>query len=207
MLRASRGMGMQPLFYSAIFPHFCANAKRVAASCLGSACEQWINGEFFYALHQANESLWVRPEKYKHDLVLFRDEQAEREGNPALVIESKVLYSSESLGKQRARLEVLVRQLDRIVRKFPGAQVFGIVTRFNWHYRKTGDSQLRYPGGVSRTPLVSTTTVARLENAFRQSSRHLISHRRGSDPYVRISFGEYQYFVDVSIEVVRLRQS
>ncbi|HEY4244622.1 MAG TPA: hypothetical protein VGM88_32635 [Kofleriaceae bacterium] len=176
----------------------------MATVFLGSACEQWVNGECFSALTKAKRSLWVRPEKYKRDLVLFANEEAEKGNLPELIIESKVIYSSESMATQHRRLMDLARQLQASRRMFPQAQAVGIVTRFDYAYRIKGEKKRRRPRDRRRlrsreAGLLRTSRTLHLENAFKQSARRVRKRK------VIVSLGRYQYEVTVSMEIVRLR--
>jgi hypothetical protein len=209
-VRARHGYGPKALFFGAIFPHLCKNAERVAGAFLGSACEQWINGECFYALLNSHRSLWVRPEKYKRDLVLFEDEEAEEANEPALIIESKVIYSSEGANTQRARLRKLMRQLEHAEQTYPNTPAVGIVTRFYWEWRAESDKHWTVPRARQirrgEPELVYSHAVRGLENAFQHSRRHLKTSANKSQRFVNVSLGRYRYRVDASIEVVRLRR-
>jgi hypothetical protein len=180
--------------------HFLSetNADRLATAFLGSACEQWINGEFFQAIAKARPNIWARPEFSKRDLVLFPDEQAELARDPALVAESKVIYSSESLQIQHSKLDKLARQLQLAEERYPRAVVVGLLVLFDWHYRRAGEVEWRTSRAgrqrfVGRDKLVDLA----LENAFRHRDGVVLFRER------TVQLGSYEYLVKVKMEALR----
>lgn len=169
--RAPPGLGPKGLFFDAILPHFCAqsNLERLSSVLIGAACEQWINCECSIAIRQARPSLWVHTEWKKRDLALFA---TETDTVPALIIETKVLYSNYSSGKQLEKLRKLAGQLQHCG-SLGGASgsppaAYGLVVSIDYE-ASTADGQVWRPKASlpARERLPKALLVqAGLENAF-----------------------------------------
>lgn len=199
--RARRGFSLKPLLWQVILPHFRKNSKRLSLAFLGSACEQWINGEVFQAIIAARRDWWVRPEKSKRDLVLYESIEAERDDDPAAIIEAKVLYSPESPGVQLAKLATLRRQLEFAAHN-RDCSVGGLVVYFDYQYRTEGD-RTWYPTFEHRDwrlPGKAELKQLGLRNKF--GSTHARIHLWGKQACRRVRMGEYTYQFKVALEVV-----
>ncbi len=129
-MRAAKGYGPKPLFFEVIKPHFSKphNLRRLATAFLGAACEHWLNGEVFQAIVEARPTTVPRLEWAKTDVALFEAGTV----TPELILESKVIYSSEPLASQARRLDVLRLQLKDRIKRYPLARVVGLITYFEW---------------------------------------------------------------------------
>ncbi len=208
---APAGFSPKHIFFDIIEPHFQRNAKRVATAFLGSACEQWVNGEAFQALVDEPDNgrrLWVRPEKEKRDLVLYRRPKDEDDGVPALVIESKVLYASEALKKQEQRLYTLAGQLRHAMDKYPKVPCVGLLMSFDWCWWE-GDARKRTPAYKrAGEPFLGHADYPNLENAFGQGGRRGLGRRSkkgGRAAPELVNLGPFTYEVRMSVELVRVR--
>ena len=193
---------LKELFFRVVRSHFWepSNQNRLATAFLGSACEQWVNGELFQSIVGAAPTLWCRPERFKGDLVLFSDED---ESEPEVVLETKLLYASESHAKQRDKLHVLCEQIRKHQTRFPSAQVAGLVLAFDWDWadvRISSDwtkprQRSKAPGLLPRPERLSVGA----HNAFGHSAgaRLLSKHP--------VAMGAYQYRVTCSIEMIKAR--
>lgn len=198
--QSPRGTGLTRTFYSHVVPHFRKNRNRLVKAFLGSACEQWINGECFQALIGADRSLWVRPERYKHDLVIFTSEEDAvcTPARPALIIESKVVYGSESESVQSAKLEALARQLRVAESKYVHCRAIGFIVCFDWQYR-VGDDRALKPcrNSTEGRRLVGRSKWVGLEDAGGRTGGARLADKH------RIRMGKYEYVVDCTLAMVR----
>lgn len=201
--RTENGFGPRSLFYGALWPHFDSprNALRLKRAFLGSACEQWLNGECMQAITAARPNIWARSGRRKRDLILFRSDEAGRADDPSLVVETKVLYSRESHEAQASKLATLARQMREAERQYPRATVVGLLVRFEYSWRKRDGS--RRSRVLRRRPYVARRNMFELGlgNAFGHRSGASIPALKDSR---RIEFGPYVYDVSVVLEMVRL---
>lgn len=206
--RAWRGLGLTRVFYHRVIPHFVVreNQRRLRTAFLGSACEQWVNGECFQALLGSDETLWVRPERYKRDLVLFRSESDERADppRPALIIETKVIYASESASAQRQKLRALCAQLRGAERRFASCPAVGLLVLFNWTYRIGSDPRWR----PCRAPRDGTRRLLSRRD-WRLCGLADAGGRRGGAriPPDIVRLGRYEYRVECTLAMVRASSS
>lgn len=202
--RAQHGFAPKPLFWDVLLAHFRdeTNSARLERAFLGSSCEQWLNGEFFQAIIAARDTVWVRPEKSKRDLVLYPSPEAETEGNPALIVETKVIYSPEYLTTQARKLQKLSQQLVAARTAHPSCVAVGLVVYFDYQYSSDGGRSW-LPSFKKREPFLSRAQVLSLglENAFGKT--HARARVWTGDGPHELRMGGYAYRVDVKFEMVR----
>jgi hypothetical protein len=204
MARASHGFGTKSLLWDVLLAHFRKppNSGRLARAFLGSSCEQWVNGEFFQAVTRARKTVWARPEKEKMDLVLYESYENERARKPGLILETKVLYSPESLRTQSIKLERLRTQLAARQHTYPKACVAGIVVYFDYEYsRDNGSTWLPNFGRMKRERFINKAALGKLR------LRNMFGEKHGRValwPGIRnLSMCGFQYRLSVHFQVVR----
>jgi len=194
--RAENVFGSKDIFFGILVPYFEKNKNRLCTVFLGSACEQWINGECFYALVNSNNSFWVRPEKSKANLVLFKSPKEEEQNKASLVIETKILYSDEYPSDQKLKLDILRNQLIKASKRFSTDNVVGLLVFFKWEYRVVGETTW-VPSRKTNKPFMSFFDIEKtgLKDKFaHEGRRHL-----GKEV---INLRKYEYWVDAAMEVV-----
>jgi hypothetical protein len=96
------------------------NAYTVLA---GSACEQWLNGEFFrYLSTKLPPSFYPYPEAGKRDVVVFHQSTHEA----AAVVETKLVYLNYSKTRIANYFDVLGWQMQKALNRLPNAEVIGL---------------------------------------------------------------------------------
>ena len=202
---ARPGFGPQPIFFEIILPHFHRSKRRLATAFLGSACEQWINGECFIAVCKARQTFWVRPERHKHDLVLYASGEDDPSGGrgPALIIETKVVYSSESLQSQDIKLKKLREQLRQAAKRFPQAKVVGFLVSFEWSYKVRGEYLT--PGCSRRGPF--RTANERRQRGLVNAFGHINGGARIVVKDAKLQMGENRYKVTAKLEMLGVPRS
>jgi hypothetical protein len=188
--RAAHGFGPRPIFFEVLKPHFelPQNAERLVTVLLGSACEQWINGELFLALNASRLALAVVPEREKRDLVLYSLNDRK---TPRLVIETKLIYSTYGESKQRCKLLELRLQLEESRVRYPNTPAVGLVVSFFWRESSTRVSP------PERMPRGSFNRIGGLENVFGHEGPYNVTAPR------RVAVAGREFDVLASMEMVR----
>ena len=191
--RARHGFSPKRVFFDVLKKHFDErrNGQRLVRALRGSACEQWINGEFFLAILKACPDLIVYPEVEKRDLVFY---PAAAPTAPALIIETKLFYGHYAASKRDEKLAELTRQIRKNQKDWPGAKAVGLVVSFAYWRAGERETAKRV---ARQLPKRAALASAGLRNAFGQS-------RRSVENLTAITFNGAKYELEAWMEMVEL---